>query len=51
MLGASGDPVVTWKISNAWPVKIEGPGFKSTGNEVAIESVELAHEGIKVEYA
>jgi len=51
MLGASGDPVVTWKILNAWPVKIEGPGFKSTGNEVAIESVELAHEGIEVEYA
>ena len=40
------EPVVTWTVLQAWPVKVEGPGLKATGNEVAIESIELAHEGI-----
>lgn len=42
-------PVMTWKVNNAFPVKVEGPGLKATGNEVAIESIELAHEGLSVE--
>ena len=42
-------PVVTWHIKNAFPIKLEGPALKSTGNEVAIESIELAHEGITVD--
>lgn len=42
-------PVMTWKVKNAWPLKVEGPSLKSDGNEVAIESIELAHEGISVE--
>ena len=37
---------MTWKAVKAFPVKIEGPGMKATGNEVAIESIEIAHEGI-----
>jgi phage tail-like protein len=42
-------PVMTWKIKQAWPVKLEGPGLKSTGTDVAIESVEFACEGIDIE--
>lgn len=42
-------PVMTWKVKNAFPVKVEGPGLKATGNEVAIESIELAHEGLTIE--
>lgn len=42
-------PVMSWKVKNAWPVKIDGPGLKSTGNEVAIESIEIAHEGLIIE--
>ena len=41
-------PVMTWVAINAWPVKVEGPGLKATGNEVAIESIEIAHEGLKI---
>jgi phage tail-like protein len=41
--------VRTWKVKQAFPVKVEGPGMKSGGNEVAVESVELAHEGIVIE--
>ncbi|MFF1509286.1 phage tail protein [Streptomyces sp. NPDC058326] len=40
--------VMTWTIKNAWPVKLEGPGLKATGTEVAVESLEIAHEGITV---
>jgi phage tail-like protein len=44
------NPVVTWRVKNCFPVKMEGPGLKATGNEVAIETLELAHEGLVVEY-
>ena len=43
--------MMTWKIRDAWPVKLEGPGLKSTGTDVAIESVEFACEGIEIEVA
>jgi phage tail-like protein len=42
-------PVMVWKVHNAFPVKIEGPQLKAQGNEVAIESMEIAHEGIVVQ--
>ena len=42
-------PVMVWKIHNAFPVKVEGPGLKATGNEVAIESIEVAHEGLELQ--
>lgn len=44
-------PVMTWKIKDAWPVKIEGPGMNATGNEIAIETLEFTCEGIEVETA
>ncbi|MCP5519586.1 MAG: phage tail protein [Verrucomicrobiales bacterium] len=49
LLNENHQPVMVWKARNAFPVKIEGPGLKSTGNEVAIESLEIAHEGLSIE--
>lgn len=49
LLNESHEPVMTWKALNAFPVKVEGPQLKASGNEVAIESIELAHEGLSVE--
>lgn len=49
LLNESHEPVMTWKVNNCFPVKVEGPGLKATGNEVAIESIEIAHEGLTVE--
>ena len=49
LLDESHNPVMTWKALNAFPVKVEGPQLKASGNEVAIESIELAHEGLSVE--
>jgi phage tail-like protein len=40
------EAVMVWKAHNAFPVKVEGPGLKASGNEVAIESIEIAHEGL-----
>lgn len=41
-----GNDVATWQVIEAWPVKYSAPNFNGTGNEVAIESLELAHEGM-----
>lgn len=49
LLNENHEPVMVWKAHNAFPVKIEGPGLKSTGNEVAIESIEVAHEGLTIQ--
>lgn len=49
LLNEERTPVMIWKIKQAWPVKLEGPGLKSTGTDVAIESVEFACEGIEIE--
>jgi phage tail-like protein len=40
------EPVMVWNVSNAFPVKVEGPQLKAAANEVAIESIEIAHEGL-----
>lgn len=42
-------PVMTWKVKNAWPVKVQSTELKADGNEVAVETLELAHEGLKME--
>lgn len=38
---------VTWKFVSCWPTKWTGTTFNSTSNEVAIETLEIAHEGIQ----
>lgn len=42
-------PVLRWHAESAWINKIEGPSFKAAGNEIAMESVELVHEGLSIE--
>lgn len=41
-------PVVTWKAVQAFPVKVQASDLKADGNEVAIETIELAHEGLNI---
>ena len=40
-------PVARWNFVNAWPTKWDGPSFNAKGNEIAIETLVLAHEGVK----
>ena len=48
LLDESGAPVMVWRLRNAFPVKISGTDLKAEGNEVAVESLELAHEGFSI---
>ena len=49
LMNEARQPVLRWHAENAWINKIEGPAFKASGNEVAMESVELVHEGLTLE--
>jgi len=42
-------PEVRWSIAGAIPVKWVGPSFKSGSAEAAVETIELAHHGLKRE--
>lgn len=46
LLNENHEPIVVWKVKNAFPTKIQSTDLKADGNEVAIESVELVHEGL-----
>ncbi|WP_394749662.1 phage tail protein [Spongiimicrobium salis] len=48
LLDQTGAPTMTWTLTNAWPTKITGTDLKSDGNEVAVETLELAHEGLTI---
>jgi phage tail-like protein len=43
------EPVVVWKVKNAFPVKVQSTDLKADGNEVAIETIEIAHEGLTIQ--
>ncbi|KNG93068.1 phage tail protein [Pseudaestuariivita atlantica] len=49
LLDQEASPTMVWKLSNAFPVKIQGTDLKADGNEVAVETLEIAHEGIVIE--
>lgn len=38
-----------WNLRDVFPVKWNGPDFKVDGNQVALETVELAHQGLQVD--
>jgi phage tail-like protein len=37
----------SWTVKSCWPVKWSGPSFDATSDAIAIENLELAHEGIE----
>lgn len=45
-LDEEGSPAASWRCINAWPVKYTAPDFNGTASEIAIETIELAHEGM-----
>jgi len=48
LLDEAGKPTLVWTLANAWPTKITGTDLKAEGNEVAIETIEFAHEGLTI---
>ena len=47
LLNETGEENARWNFKDGWPCKWKGPNFKANGNEVAIEILEIAHEGIE----
>jgi len=47
LLGRAGSEIRAWNVHNAWPSKWEGPTLNALGNDVAVETIELTHEGIE----
>jgi phage tail-like protein len=49
LLNERREAVLRWHAENAWINKIEGPALKASSNDVAMESLELVHEGLSIE--
>ncbi|GAB4569820.1 MAG: phage tail protein [Anaerolineae bacterium] len=47
LLDEARNEVVRWNLRNAWPSKYVGPDLKANANEIAIESLEITHEGVE----
>ena len=47
VLDDEGTERVRWNFYNAWPTKWEGPSFDAKANDIAIETLTIAHEGIE----
>ena len=48
LLDSSRIPVITWSFTNAWPVKYESPVLNGRASALAIETLEVAVEGMTV---
>ena len=46
LLNEKHQPVAAWKASRCFPLKITAPDLKSDANEIAVEAIEIAHEGL-----
>ena len=50
LLDEQGEAVMSWDLTNCFPIKYSGTDLKSDANEVAIESIEFAYEEIEIEF-
>jgi len=48
LLDEQDDVIMQWKLVNAWPTKITSTDLKSDGNEVAVDTLEIAHEQLEI---
>ncbi|MCI1278621.1 MAG: phage tail protein [Nitrospira sp.] len=46
VLGEDGKDSIRWEVQEAWPSKYHGADLNAKGNDVGIETLELANEGI-----
>jgi phage tail-like protein len=49
LLNEAHEPVVVWKVKKAWPTKVTSTDLNASGNETAIETLVLTHEGLTME--
>ena len=48
LLDEAGAPTMVWTLANAFPNKISGTDLKAQGNEVAVETIVISHEGLTI---
>jgi phage tail-like protein len=48
LLNEDHEPVMTWQLRNAFPVRYSGPVLEANSSDVAIEELEIAHEDLTV---
>jgi phage tail-like protein len=48
LLDENGAVTMQWQLDNAWPTKITSTDLKSDGNEVAVDTIEIAHEMLTI---
>lgn len=51
MYNNHGDEVRRYSFDKAWPVSWEGPSLSAGGSDLAVETLEIAHSGLKIEQA
>ena len=51
LLNEARGQALRWNFKEGWPTKWEGPSLNATGSDVAIETLEIAHEGLELETA
>ncbi len=39
--------IARWNFENGWPTKITGPQLNANNNDIALEEITIAHEGLK----
>jgi phage tail-like protein len=47
LLDEEGQTAARWEFSGAWPAKYKAPELNATAHEIAIETLEIAHEGMQ----
>jgi phage tail-like protein len=47
LLDEEGNPAARWEFRDAWPQQYDAPDLDASGSEVAIESLEIVHEGME----
>jgi len=50
LLDEARQAVVMWHFTDGWPCKYRGPDLNAAASEIAIESVEICHEGLRLTY-
>lgn len=46
LLDEEESPAASWQVINAWPTRYTAPDFNASSSEIAVETLEVAHEGM-----
>ena len=49
LLNESRQEVMRWNFKRGWPCKFTGPGLNAKNNEIAMETLEICHEGLSID--